>query len=379
MPVSVVVVSYRPEPWLERCLASVTGQADEIVVVDNASDGGAASDIATRAGARLVRMPANVGFARGVNAGVGVATADHIALLNDDAFAEPGWLKSAVDALREPGVAAVSPKLLLAWPYATVRLRDPVHQAPGDPRPLGRRLTSVTAGGADAWRYVRGAGVYPDEGGWRWTDGDATLRVPLLGDGHDVRVNGEPVDVGRVGDLVNNAGSYLTAHGEGGDIGYEEPDDGRFDTPTERFAACGAAMVFSVETWRRVGPFAGDFFAYYEDTDWCWRARLAGLTVRYDPAGVVRHVHAATSGEWSPRFTYLVSRNRLLCLARNAPAAVLARELRRSRPLPAGVARSLVRRLPVALAQRRRLARAQTGRAADVWSRWAGVDAPSRP
>ena len=36
---SVVVVSYRPGDWLLSCLKSVVGQADEVVLVDNGSEG----------------------------------------------------------------------------------------------------------------------------------------------------------------------------------------------------------------------------------------------------------------------------------------------------------------------------------------------------
>jgi GT2 family glycosyltransferase len=375
--VSVVVVSFRPEPWLPRCLESVTGQADEVIVVDNGSANARASEIGAHHGARVVRVAENTGFAGGANAGIAAAKSDHVALLNDDAFASPDWLAVAADVLADPTVAAAAPKLVLAWPYATVRLRDTVHHAPGDDRPLGRRITSVTAGGADAWPYLRGTGLYPDEGGWRWTNGDAVLRVPLLGNSEEVRVNGEPVAVEAVVQLVNNAGSFLGLDGAAGDIGYEEEDDGRFDTAADRFGACGAAMVVRSETWERLGTFAPNFFAYYEDTDWSWRAQLAGLRIRYDPAAVVRHVHAATSGEWSPRFSYLVARNRLLCLARNAPVRVVQRELARCRPLPPGVARSLARRLPQALLQRRRLARTWARSPAAVWDQWAGVDGRS--
>ena len=55
---------------------------------------------------------------------------EHVALLNDDAFAEPGWLEGSAEVLRDESVAAVAPKLLLAWPQG--------HGARGGPRPLSR-------------------------------------------------------------------------------------------------------------------------------------------------------------------------------------------------------------------------------------------------
>ena len=41
MTTSVIVVSYQTHLWLEQSLASVVGEADEVILVDNGSPGGA--------------------------------------------------------------------------------------------------------------------------------------------------------------------------------------------------------------------------------------------------------------------------------------------------------------------------------------------------
>ena len=69
-----------------------------------------------------------------------------------------------------------------------------------------------------------------------------------------------------------------------------------------------------------VGWFDDDFFLYYEDTDLSWRLRAAGWAIRYEPTAVVRHVHSATSVEWSPTFVFHTDRNRLLMLVKDATA-----------------------------------------------------------
>src|SRR5262245_46226894 len=122
-------------------------QADEVIVVDNGSVAGEVSAIARDGGAVVVRLPANAGFPGGVNAGVGASTGDVIALLNDDAMADPGWIESAIPTLSEPDVAAVSPKLVFAHPYAEVRFDDQPRFVGADPRPLGRAIRSVNVGG----------------------------------------------------------------------------------------------------------------------------------------------------------------------------------------------------------------------------------------
>lgn len=386
MSTSVIVVSHRRHEWLSPCLESVRDQCDELVVVDNGSPGATVSETARAAGARPVRLAGNVGFPAGVNAGARVARGEVVALLNDDAMAEPGWLKSAEAVLADPGVAAVAPKLVFALPHAELRFDDEPKRVGADPRPLGRRLGSAAVAGADVLAALVGPGVHALEHGvvdgapatWRWTAGALPVYLPLRPgwDVADLRIDGEPAPVtGRV-QLVNNAGSYLSREGHIGDYGYLAPDDGRFDEPGERFAACGAALVTTAQALARVGDFAGGFFAYYEDGDWSWRAQLAGLRVRYQPEGVVRHVGGVSSGGPLQQVVKdLAARNRILCLVRNAPvpvAAVQAARALRDRSL-GPVRRSLARRLPAAAAQRPVLARRWRRRPDDVWAQWAGV------
>jgi GT2 family glycosyltransferase len=380
----VVVVSHRPGDWLAACLASVLDQADEVTVVDNGSDDGAASRVAVKLGARAVRSERNRGFAAGVTLGLAHATGDVIGLLNDDAVAGPNWIEASQAELESaPGVAAVVPKLLLARPYAEIRLDDVPHRVDGDPRPLGRCLHSLTASGRDYLTESLGPGLHRLETGppgparWRWTSGPEPFYVPVPGGvAADVRCNGEPVEVRAVVDLVNNAGSYLSAEGYGGDYGYETPDGGAFDRPRDCFAASGAAMVTTADRLARIGPFAGSFFAYYEDTDWSWRAQLGGMRIRYEPGAVVRHLRGATTGgECNPRVRFFAARNRLVTLTRNAPPVVVAAQLRAA-PRDASwplIRRSLVRRIPEGLAQRRSLARKWRRSPEDVWAEWAGV------
>jgi len=388
---SIVVVCYSNQPWLGRCLESALAEADEVVLVDNGSPGEIASAVGRRLGATVVRLPANVGFAAGVNRGLERARGDVVALLNDDAWCDAGWLESAEKLLADPAVAAVGPKVLFARPFAEIRLDEEPRFAPGDPRPLGRCIRRVTVGGAEvplASLFGEGVhgledGVGPDgvPGQWRWTTGKGAIHVPLPGlEGTgSVHVDGEAIPVAAVVHRINNAGSYLSAHGHGGDYGFladPGPPGGPFDQAAERFAATGAALVARAETFARVGGLAEPFFAYYEDTDWCWRARLAGLSIRYEPAGVVHHVGgASTGGPFSARVQFLAARNRIHMLARNAPLPILAAQLRSrvDRP-PKGTAWPLGRGVTRGLAERRRLSRNWRRTPAAVWAAWAGRD-----
>jgi GT2 family glycosyltransferase len=347
---------------------------------------------------QVLRLAENQGFASGVNAGVATARGDIVALLNDDAVAGPGWLETAERLLEISDIAAVGPRILLARRFAEIALDDDEHFVPGDGRALGRRLSSATLDGEDVLSALVGPGVHsleqaPDGERWRWTAGRRCFYVPMPGepgspswlagdvpgDLPKLELNREPVPLRRVVDLVNSAGSYLRKDGYAGDCGAELPDEDRWSLPRECFAVSGTALVTTSAVLGRVGPFESSYFAYYEDTDWCWRARLQGYRVMYSPASTVRHVRGQTSGgTLAARTRFLAERNRILTLARCAPLWLAVREARRKRSGGGddGVAEVLSHSFPAALAQRARLRRNWAVPSREVYNRWAGVDVP---
>jgi hypothetical protein len=382
---SVDVVSYHPGEWLSPCLASLGSQADEVVLVDNGSSGAVASEIGRRAGARVLRFESNTGFAPAADAGAIASSGEILAFLNDDAVAGPGWLAAATKALADELTAAVGPKVVLSTRYREIRYPDADWSAPGDPRPLGRQIRSVKVNGRELLGTAAGPGLYRLETGsggdrWRWTAGPRPWYVPLLdADGTaEVMVDGQPAPPGPLVRLINSAGAFLDTRGYGGDIAADLPDDGRFDEPAERFAISGSAFVTRRATWHEIGPFAARFFAYYEDMDWCWRARLAGKRILYDPSATVEHRRSASSGgEHQPWVRVMSERNRTLTMVRNGPRRVATKALRdRYAEGPDGGVRSgTARLLPWAIASRARLARRWAVRPEEVWERWAGQGA----
>ena len=91
------------------------------------------------------------------------------------------------------------------------------------------------------------------------------------------------------------------------------------------FNACGNGMAMRTAAGREVGWFDDDFFLYYEDTDLSWRLRPRGWAIRYEPTAVLRHLHSASSTEWSPLWIFHVDRNRLLMLTKDATAPLALR------------------------------------------------------
>lgn len=103
---SVIVVSFNTRDLLRRSLqameAACEGVSHEIIVVDNASHDGSADMVATEfAHVTLVRAHHNLGFAAANNLGRRSAKGEFLALINPDAFPEPGVLATAIERLRQ--------------------------------------------------------------------------------------------------------------------------------------------------------------------------------------------------------------------------------------------------------------------------------------
>lgn len=106
---SVVIGTRNRISELQSCLASVSaalGPRDELIVVDSASENGAAvREIVETAQARYYRAEI-AGAARARNMGIRQARGGIIAFTDDDAVVAPDWLEKLVEAFADERVAA---------------------------------------------------------------------------------------------------------------------------------------------------------------------------------------------------------------------------------------------------------------------------------
>lgn len=115
--VSVIVLAYRQEPWLERSVRSIlasTGVDVQLVLVDNGCTDDAVQRLEGLTGVEVVRPGQNLGFAGGCNAGAALARGEVLGLVNADAVVAPGTLARLAELALEPGVGIATGSIRLA-------------------------------------------------------------------------------------------------------------------------------------------------------------------------------------------------------------------------------------------------------------------------
>ena len=77
-----------------------------------------------------------------------------------------------------------------------------------------------------------------------------------------------------------------------------------------------SCLLVSLPAARAAGGFADDFFLYWDDVDWCVRARRAGFRCLVQPATSIVHLGTASISNATQRQYWM--RNKLLFMRRNA-------------------------------------------------------------
>jgi len=103
--VSIIILNWNGLEHLKTCLPSLIGQTYkniEIIVVDNGSTDGSIEYVEQNYDTvKLVCNSTNVGFSKGNNVGMQIASGKYIAVLNNDTELDQNWVSSLVDAAEE--------------------------------------------------------------------------------------------------------------------------------------------------------------------------------------------------------------------------------------------------------------------------------------
>ncbi|MFT3735731.1 MAG: glycosyltransferase family 2 protein [Rhodocyclaceae bacterium] len=231
--VSVLIVNFNAGNDLSCGVQAALLQADEVVVVDNASSDDSLEQVAhlaqTEKRLSVIANPQNLGFARACNIAAGAARGDILLFLNPDCVLAPGALVEMRKALLQDAAAGMVGGLLL--------------NTDGSEQAGGRRLVPTP------WRtFVRAFGLARLE-----------KRYPRLFQGYDQ--HREPLPQG----------------------------------PAEVEAISGACMMVRREALREVGLLDEGYFMHCEDLDWCMRFRQKGWRILFVPTARVTHVKGVCS------------------------------------------------------------------------------------
>lgn len=161
--------------------------------------------------------------------------------------------------------------------------------------------------------------------GWVFILNEDTLLAPdCLAE--MVRVGESDIHVGILGPMVYHYDEPGVIQSAGGKIGknwqtwhlaQNEADQGQFPEPHSVDWISGCAILVRRGVIEQVGMLDARFFYYYEETEWCLRARKAGWRVVHVPRARIWHKGVQRDYFPGPNVTYYKTRNRFLMLSKH--------------------------------------------------------------
>lgn len=122
---------------------------------------------------------------------------------------------------------------------------------------------------------------------------------------------------------IDDAGNYYCALGWAYARGKDQPVE-RYEKPEKIFSACAGAAIYRMDILKKIGLLDEAHFAYLEDMDLGYRARIHGYENWYLPSAKVYHVGSGTSGSRYNTFkTGYSARNNVYLIYKNMPLAQL--------------------------------------------------------
>lgn len=232
--ISVVIPNWNGRQYLNTCLNALQRQTYpniEVIVVDNGSEDDSVSFLESNYSdfVRVVKLPENYGFDRGVNEGIKVSKGDYIATLNNDTEADENWLKKLIEGFSVGDEVGMCASKILFY-------------------------------------YER--------------------------------------------DVIDKVGHVMYRDGLNKGRGCMQKNHGQFDKSEEVFFPDGCAALYKKKMLDQIGLFEESFFAYGDDAELGFRARLFGWTCIYIPTAVVYHIHSGTTSPYSKLKIFLIERNR---------------------------------------------------------------------
>jgi GT2 family glycosyltransferase len=117
--------------------------------------------------------------------------------------------------------------------------------------------------------------------------------------------------------VIQSAGGKLGRDWQAWHLGQNEPDRGQFPLPHRVDWISGCAILVRRQAIEQIGMLDERFFYYWEETEWCLRARKFGWRILHVPQAKLWHKGVQRDYQPNPGVTYYATRNRFLMLAKH--------------------------------------------------------------
>ena len=127
--------------------------------------------------------------------------------------------------------------------------------------------------------------------------------------GHEFHKYYQKTEIGNVLWWAGGGVDWTVANGY--HVGVDEVDHGQYRS-RETSSITGCLMIFSIATFRKIGSWNTNYFMYYEDVDWCERAKLKNVRLFFDSSIYIWHkVSSSTGGSGSKFHQKFQSKNQI--------------------------------------------------------------------
>ncbi len=121
-------------------------------------------------------------------------------------------------------------------------------------------------------------------------------------------------------ELLDGAGDLYCALGWAFALGKGKKVSESYRKSARVFSGCGGAVIYRMDILDEIGKFDENHFAYLEDVDIGYRARIYGYVNFYEPSAVCYHAGSGFSGSRYNEFKVnLSSRNSIYLILKNMP------------------------------------------------------------
>ena len=282
MKLVVVIVTFNSQKVIGTCLKSVFRQRKyQVVVVDNNSQDKTVHFIKQKfPQVKLIKLTSNLGFSGGNNVGIDFAlqqSVDFVLILNPDTQVLPGCFNSLIKAAKSYHDRGIfGPKI-----YSRIYNQTSITFLHSSMSFLRKRESKIPDQvGNDNKRIIWSAGGYLDK-------------------------------------------KRFTA----GLIGHQQPDKQQFNQIKTCDFVSGTCLLIPAKLLQLGLRFYQPYFMYYEDVEFCLKAKQLGFPSYYVPHAQIIHDETSQHTRFSNLKKYYLARNHLLFVERNAPIRVKLREM----------------------------------------------------